>query len=299
MSPLTFIDTNPQGAPEWYAARVGRITGSKAHLARKVGGLTKQQAKYVDALQSGLDQSSALLAAGYKKAPSAEAVSKALAGMEVGEWGDQSKKYAFRLAVERITGQPLDEGFAGNFFTKRGKRLEEEARMIYELRHEVIVDECGAVCTTDGKFAASADGLIGNDEGWECKAFLDPSMLMPMILDGDFSEIRDQCLMGLWLSGRKRWNATLYVPALEVIGKDLTVCTIDRSADGVEDEIEQLEADLLALDALVEDYRARLMAGATPKEILTDEQQPELFPPSEPAAAFKLVSPGDIASITF
>lgn len=294
----TYIDTNPQGTPEWFAARVGRITGSKAHLSRKVGCLTKQQAAYVAALQAGKDQAEALLASGYKKAPTSDSVQKALAGMPVGEWGDGSKKYAFRLAVERITGQPLDEGFQGNFFSKRGKRLESEARMIYELRNDVIVDEVGAICTTDGKFAASADGLIEPEDGWECKAFLDPSLIMPMILDGDFSEIRDQCLMGLWLSGRKRWHATLYVPALEVIGRDLTVHTIDRRAEGVEDEITRLEEDLMALDGLVEHYRARLLAGAEPADYpgMADEA-PKPKAAQEPMSTAFAVAPGDLATL--
>jgi len=60
------------------------------------------------------------------------------------------------------------------------------------------------------------------------------------------------------------------VPALEIIGRDLTVCTVDRRADGVEDEIAQLEQDLIALDALVESYKARLLAGCDPVEILAE-----------------------------
>jgi len=265
-----FIDTSPQGSPEWRVVRAGRITASKAYLSRKVGRLTAQQATYVAAIKSGADEKSAMLAAGYRAKPRAEAIDKALAGMPVGEWGEESKKFAFRLAVERITCYPLDENFKGSFFSKRGIRLESEARMLYELRHDCIIEEVGAACTSDGKFAASADGFIGDDAGWECKAFVDPSKIMPMLLDNDFSSIRDQCLMGLWLTGRRVWHATLYVPSLEVIGRDLTVCTIDRKDEGVEDEVEQLEADLLALDELVESYRVRLLAGAKKEDLIGD-----------------------------
>lgn len=291
------INKAPQGSEEWLAARAGVITGSRADMARKVGGLTKQQAAYVAAIQAGQDKAAALLIAGYKKEPSAEAVQKALAGMPVGEWGESSKKYAFRLGVERITGKPLDEGFQGNFFSKRGKRLEEEVRMIFELRHDCIVEEVGLIHTEDRRFGVSADGWVVNSEaGIEIKCFLDPSQLMPMLLDDDFDAIRDQCLMNLWLSGRKVWHQILYVPSLELIGRDLTVHTIDRRDEGVEDEITRLEEDLMALDGLVEHYKARLMAGAQPVDILAEDVQPESVAEPKPAAV--AVVPGDLANMS-
>lgn len=263
------INRAPQGSDEWLAARAGLISGSRAYLARKIGMLTEQQAAYVAAIKAGHDEKAACLAAGYKKAPTAEAVAKALAGMPAGEWGDESKKYAFRVAIERITGAPLDEGWSSNnFFSKRGKRLEDEARMLFELRHDCLVTEVGLIHTEDRKFGVSADGWIDDDTGVEIKAFTDPAKLMPMLLDQDFDSIRPQVLMNLWLSGRKRWHQILYVPALECIGRDLTVCTMDRRDDGVEAEIEQLEQDLMDLDALVESYRCRLLDSATPTEIL-------------------------------
>jgi len=290
------IDKSPQGSPEWIAARVGLITGSKASLARKVGGLNEQQAAYVGALKAGRSKAEALLIAGYKKEPTADAVAKALAGQPVGEWGDASKAYAFRAAVERITGEPLDEGWSGNFFSKRGKRLEEEARMLFELRHDCLVTEVGLIYTEDRKFGASADGWVDDDDGCEIKCFLDPSKLMPMLLDQDFSSIRAQVLMNLWLSGRRRWHQILYVPALECIGRDLTVHTIDRKDEGVEDEITQLETDLMALDALVESYRARLLEGATPADLGIPAEVPAEQPVT---VAARPVAPDAIASMTF
>lgn len=296
------INSSAQGTPEWLAARAGLISGSCAHLARKVGILTEQQAAYVVAIKAGFDEKAACLAAGYKNAPTADAVSKALAGMPVGEWGAESRKYAFRVAVERITGKPLDEGFAGNFFSKRGKRLEEEARMIYELRHDCLVTEVGLIHTEDRRFGVSADGWVNDEDGIEIKAFLDPAKLMPMLLDQDFNSIRDQVLMNLWLSGRRRWHQILYVPALEIIGRDLTVCTVDRRGDGVEDEIAQLEQDLIALDALVESYKARLLAGCDPVEILAEAAA---APDAAPAAVesdstpARSIAPGEIPETIF
>lgn len=290
------IDTSEQGSESWLRARAGRITGSMAHMARKVGMLTDQQAKYVAAIKAGADEKAAMLAAGYRAKPRAEAIEKALAGMLVGDWGEESKKYAFKLAVERISGECIESGFGGSFYTKRGHLAEAECRMVYELRMDCLITETGFMCTDDGKFGVSPDGLIDEDEGWECKGYTDPAKLMPVLLGNDFTGFRDQCLMGLWLTGRRRWTQALYLPALNCIGRDLSSFTIDRKDEGVEDEIAQLETDLLALDALVESYRARLLEGATPADLGIPAEVPAEQPVT---VAARPVAPDAIASMTF
>src|SRR5690554_461726 len=101
-----------QGGQEWHQARSGVITASMFSTVRaKVNGLTDQQEKYVTALKSGKSEAEARETAGYKAAPKAEVVQRALDGEKVGEWSSAALDYAFRLAVERIGGTPLDEGF--------------------------------------------------------------------------------------------------------------------------------------------------------------------------------------------
>lgn len=174
-----------------------------------------------------------------------------------GEFSAAAKSYAFRLAVERISGQPLDE--ADQFETysmRRGRELEPAAREAHEFAHDVIVDTCGFVKTEDGKFGASADGLIGTDGGSEYKCLIDPTRIRDVILDRDISEFADQVQGCMWLTGRKFWHFCLYVPALANIGRALTVFVVNRD----DDYIEKLERDLLAFDALVETYRTKLTA---------------------------------------
>src|SRR5690606_23994368 len=101
-----------QGSAEWHLARAGCITASMFHIARsRVGGLTEQQKTYVDAILAGKSEVSAMALAGYKAPPKSETVARALAGEKVGEFSEAAKNYAFRLAIERISGEPLDEGF--------------------------------------------------------------------------------------------------------------------------------------------------------------------------------------------
>lgn len=282
------IYTHEQGTDEWRQARAGVITASDFRLRHKVNGLTAQQATYVAALKAGASEAAAMAQAGYKSKPSAEAVQRALAGLPVGEWGDESKNYAFRKAIERITLDALTEDFAGNWFTQRGQRLEPVARAMHEAMKGVIVDEVGFVATDDRKFGASADGWIGDDGGAEYKAFLDPAKLRSILLDNDTDLVMDQCQGNMAITGRKWWHFGLYCPALDVINKGLTIIQIDRD----DDYIDAMWDDLLALDALVEDYRNRLLAGVKPADLFDDAD-------AEPAKPTNAVTPDAVMADLF
>lgn len=243
-----------QGSPEWHQARAGCITASMFKVARqKVGMLTAQQQKYVDAIRAGIDEKEAALLAGYKARPKFESMEKALAGEAVGDWSDAAKNYAFRLAVERISGVPLDEGFQ-TWQMKRGQELEPEARRRHEEEAGVIVQRAGFITTDDGRFGASADGLIGEDSGSEYKCLVSPEGLRDVLLNSDISEFIDQVQGCMWLTGRKTWHFGLYCPALAPVGSDFTWREVARD----ESYIEALEADLVQFMAVVDDYQAKL-----------------------------------------
>lgn len=244
-----------QGSPEWHAERAGAITASMFGEVMKVsGGLTAQQQTYVDALLAGKSEAEAKELAGYKAAPKAAGVEKALAGERVGDWTEAAKSYAFRLAIERISGEPLDEGFE-TWAMRRGHELEPEARAHHAFRFGIEVEEAGFVRTTDGKFGASADGLIGKDEGSEYKCLVNPERIRSIVIDRDIEEFMPQCQGGLWLTGRKRWHFCLYCPALAPAGKALTPFIVERD----EDYITRMETTLVEFDRMVEDFRAALM----------------------------------------
>lgn len=238
----------PQGSPEWHAARAGCITASNFNLIRSAA--------------------------------------KLKSGPNKGEYGEKAKAYAFRLAIERISKTPLDEGFETWQMT-RGRELEPAARMAHEVRYGVMVEEVGFITTDDGKFGASADGFIGDDEGAEYKCFVSPEKLRAIYLTGDVSEVVDQCDGGLWLSGRKVWNFGLYCPALEPIGLDFVLHRIERD----DDRIFELEQDLVAFDRLVCEYEAALRQRASPGVPLAD-----IAPPwgSAHPAATSAALPADI-----
>lgn len=245
----------PQGSPEWYQARTGCITASMFSTVRaKVNGLTAQQQIYVNAILFGKTEGQAREAAGYKAAPKADVVGRAIAGERVGEWSEAAKDYAFRLAAERIAGHPLDEDKYETWSMRRGHDLEPEARREFEVRSGLLIDRAGFVTTDDGAFGASADGFEGKDAGAEFKCFLAPGKLRAFWFENDAASVMDQMQGGMWITGRSRWHFGLYCPALAPAGKQLWVHTYGRD----DDYIEAMELDLIEFKALVDDYDSKL-----------------------------------------
>lgn len=257
---MTILLQVEQGSEEWHAARIGVITASNASaaIARK-GELTEQQAKYVAAIKLGHDKKEALALAGYKAEPRTSAVEVALAGGDPSEPADAAVSEAWRIALERISGEAIGGGFE-TFATRRGKFLEPEARATYEMRFGEIVQEQGILLTDDRRFGYSTDGSIfGKNAGIEIKC---PST--PSIVGGAWHQPDDACLeyidqieMGLWLTGWQWIDLCIYCPWLESVGKHLFVQRIWRD----EERIERLEAGLLRFMRMVDQFEALLRGG--------------------------------------
>lgn len=244
-----------QGSQAWHQARCGAITASMFSTVRKlVNGLTDQQAKYVEAIRSGKDPKDAKAIAGYKATPTSDVIARAVRGEPVGDYSDAAKDYAFRLAWERISNEPLDEGFS-TWAMKRGNELEPAAREKHEEAIGMLIEHAGFVVTECGHYGASADGLINDDGGSEYKCLISPDRLRSILFDGDISEFTDQIQGCMWLTGRKWWHFCLYCPSLASIGKDLIMHPVERD----DDYIEAMERDLFKFNNLVESYRQRIL----------------------------------------
>lgn len=205
-----------QGSEEWHLSRAGVITASMFSTFR-------------EKLKSGKNKGD------YKKA---------------------AKDYAFRLAIERISGEPLDEGYQ-TWAMNRGNEMEPEARLKHEETIGMLIEQTGFVVTDDGLFGASADGLINDDGGSEYKCLVSSERIKSIIIDDDTDEFKDQVQGCMWLTGRKWWHFCLYCPALKSIGKDLTIIKMERDDDYISD----MEVDLLEFNALVESYKSKLIKG--------------------------------------
>ncbi len=202
-----------QGSRDWHAARAGCITASNFKIAR----------------------------------------SKLKIGNNKGNPTGAALDYAFRLAIERISGKPLDEGHE-TWAMRRGHELEPAARAMHAAVAGVVVDRAGFVTTDDGRFGASADGLIGCDGGSEYKCLVAPDGLRNVLLYDDIDDFIDQIQGCMWITGRSFWHFALYCPALESIGRQLYWMKIDRD----ENYIESLARDLWNFSIFVDDFEKRL-----------------------------------------
>lgn len=204
----------PQGTTEWLHGRCGAITGSMFGEARK-------------RLKSGANK---------------------------GEFSAAGKAYAFKLAIERISGELLDVPQFETWQMKRGNELEPEARLKYEEKQAVLVEQTGLALTEDRLFGSSVDGLVDDDGIIEIKCFVDPTKLQSILIDSDIGEVMDQVQGSLWVTGRKWADFILYCPQLACIGKDLTIIRFNRD----ENYIAELEQDLIKFNDLVNEYEAKL-----------------------------------------
>lgn len=165
----------------------------------------------------------------------------------------EAEDYAFRCAVERIGGAPLDEGHE-TWQMRRGIELEPEARAAHQEHAGVIVEPAHFVTTDDGRFGATPDGLIGRDGGAEYKCLIGAESLRKVLSDANVGAYMDQVQGGMWITGRRWWDLCIYCPALAPIGLDLVRYRINRDPE----YIAALVADLREFDQHVTRHEQQL-----------------------------------------
>jgi predicted phage-related endonuclease len=160
--------------------------------------------------------------------------------------------YAMDTARE-IAGGTVPPKFQ-NSAMRFGSDQEQSARIEYEARTGRLVNEAGFITTDDRRFGVSVDGLVGDDGIVEIKTMVASETLFTAVASGDISAYVDQCNGAMWLLGKKWVDLVLWAPDMKDRGIDLTVHTIMRD----DDKINELEADLLAFMKLVDHYVAML-----------------------------------------
>jgi len=218
------IYNDHQGSDAWLEARRGVITGSRFKDTRD-----------------------------YKKLTAADAK----AGKTRGEPSDKLLGYAMDVARERFGG--IVPPVFVNGAMKMGTQEEPVARLEYEAETGNIVTEAGFITTDDGRFGVSVDGMVADDGLIEIKTAVSSKTLFKAIVEGDHSEYIDQCNGAMWLLGRKWVDLVLWAPDIaQAGGKGLHVTRITRD----DDAINELEADLMAFVAMVDDFERRLRLKA-------------------------------------
>lgn len=170
-----------------------------------------------------------------------------------GEPTAKAISYRAQVAIERISGEPSDEGFV-TWQMRRGTELEPDARQMYEVRAGAFVTEAGVAITEDGKFGYSTDGLVGDDGLIEIKCVASPEKIVNIITTEDLSEYIHQIQGGMWITGRKWCDFVLYTPQLRSVGNELFTRRIERD----DDFIEAMEQRLMDFERDVSRIESRL-----------------------------------------
>jgi hypothetical protein len=124
--------------------------------------------------------------------------------------GKTRASYLRRVLAERLTGKPTDTYRNGHM--DRGQEQEPFARMAYEERTGVMVEEVGFIQHPTLQAGCSPDALVGLEGGAEIKSVI-PTVQLETIMRGKYpTEHRAQIQGNIWLSCRKWWDFNSYCP---------------------------------------------------------------------------------------
>lgn len=176
-----------------------------------------------------------------------------LAKIKTGEAAAR-RDYRVQLVTERLTGAPAEDGFVSDAM-RWGTEQEPFARMAYEAKTGLVVEEAGFAYLPDIQAGCSVDGFVGDGlfEAKCPKSATHVAWLQAGVLP---SEHRPQILHNLYVTGKAWADFVSYDPRMPE-NLQLFRVRVERN----EDEIKAYEAELMAflaeVDALEMDLRKR------------------------------------------
>jgi len=140
------------------------------------------------------------------------------AGLYTGSNAHKLLEHAGKIKI--INGEPQSyaltelSNFGGNFYTKRGHLLEDEAIELYERITARSVDRPGFVTNTRYPMCGYSPDGVANDRTIEVKAFNEDSHMK--IYNGNIPlKVQAQCHFGMLICGKKICDLVIYHPKLE------------------------------------------------------------------------------------
>lgn len=164
-------------------------------------------------------------------------------GKKAGEPSKTRLTYLYKLAGERLTGEPMDS--FSNAHTERGHEMEGEARQLYAFLRDCEPEQIGFI--TNGPKGCSPDSLVGGDGMLEIKTKL-PHLLLACHEQGGFpAEHRAQCQGQLWVAEREWVDLVCYWPRLQPLivrayRDEPYIKQLSDEVDRFNDELEALVA---------------------------------------------------------
>jgi hypothetical protein len=124
--------------------------------------------------------------------------------------GKTRAAYLRRVLAERLTGKPSETYKNANM--ERGIEQEPYAKMAYEARTGLMVEEAGFIKHDTLEAGCSPDGLVGEDGGAEIKSVIPTVQLDTILGSGYPSEHKPQIQGCLWLTKRQWWDFCSFSP---------------------------------------------------------------------------------------
>jgi len=165
-------------------------------------------------------------------------------------FGDPAKRYAMKLAIERITGMPLDEGYS-NVYMDRGHELEPMARHLYEEETFETVNNGGFF--SNGNIGCSPDGMV-RDGMIEIKSVVYNTQFERLIKGGYDTKYKWQIEGNMLITGAAWCDFVSYCPELPE-NKQLYVYRVEPDPDRIKALLERLEE----FEQLINDYSQILL----------------------------------------
>ena len=137
-----------------------------------------------------------------------------------GEPSKSAMGYALTLAAELFAGKPVD-AWEGNYWTERGREMENRAISLYEFANDVTIEPAGFVETDTGETGCSPDGLVGDDGLVEVKCLKAENHIKAIL----YSQEHGRCLPDyvqqtqgeLMICGRSWCDLVFYHPELPLL----------------------------------------------------------------------------------
>jgi hypothetical protein len=130
--------------------------------------------------------------------------------------GEPSKSrtdYMMTLCAERITGK--QEFNQPTLAMLNGIEREAEARSLFEMAHNVEVQQVGLIYTDDKSAHCSPDGLIGDNSGIEIKNPISKTHIKYLLDEKLPTEYFCQVQFSLLVSGRVTWWFMSHFPGIK------------------------------------------------------------------------------------
>jgi hypothetical protein len=148
-----------------------------------------------------------------------------------------------KIIEERITGLPCEsKSFQGNKFTDRGHDLEAIARIDYEFRNLVLINQIGVI-ELDDWVLCSPDGLINEDGLYQAKCPIFNTQLEYLKTRKIPGNYYKQMQFELFVSNREYNIFNSFHPSLPAV--DITVRRDDATIYQIEKRIQEAKDEVL------------------------------------------------------